>query len=176
MTGVGTLLTLMMLGSGSGSVSLPADATKRPVRSISSAVDLAEKWGVVTSLKRSPAQNRAVGGAPNSFHLSGRAIDIARRPGVRHSEIDQAFRKAGYALVESLDEGDHSHFAFGVPDAAPALSVSKPVQVAASAAEPDACAEAPASQIVRRRPDRSDGCDTVVEPTPRLRPLPDATD
>jgi hypothetical protein len=27
--------------------------------------------------------------------------------------IAAAFRNAGYHLIESLDEGDHSHFAFG---------------------------------------------------------------
>jgi hypothetical protein len=70
-------------------------------------------WGRVTSTYRSPERNRRVGGVRNSFHLSGRAIDIARRPGVSHSTIAAAYRGAGYQLVESLDEGDHSHFAFG---------------------------------------------------------------
>ena len=71
------------------------------------------QWGRVTSTVRSPEHNRRVGGVRNSFHLSGRAIDIARRPGVRHADIAAALRAAGYVLVESLDEGDHSHFAFG---------------------------------------------------------------
>jgi hypothetical protein len=70
-------------------------------------------WGRVTSTRRSPEHNRRVGGVRNSFHLSGRAIDIARRAGVSHSAIAAAFRHAGYNLIESLDEGDHSHFAFG---------------------------------------------------------------
>jgi hypothetical protein len=73
------------------------------------------KWGRVTSTYRSPAHNRRVGGVPNSFHLSGRAIDIARRPGVSHWQIAADLRAAGYNLIESLDEGDHSHFAFGGP-------------------------------------------------------------
>ena len=72
-------------------------------------------WGQVTSTYRSPAHNRRVGGVANSYHLSNRAIDIARRPGVRHSQIAAAYRNAGYSLAESLDEGDHSHFAFGGP-------------------------------------------------------------
>ena len=70
-------------------------------------------WGTVTSTYRSPERNRRVGGARNSYHLRGRAIDIARRAGVSHSQIAAAYRSAGYRLVESLDEGDHSHFAFG---------------------------------------------------------------
>lgn len=80
---------------------------------IRQAAALGAAWGRVTSTWRTPERNRAVGGVRNSFHLSGRAIDIARRPGVRHRDIEAAFRRAGYVLVESLDEGDHSHFAFG---------------------------------------------------------------
>jgi len=80
--------------------------------SLRSAASLGSNWGRVTSTFRSVAHNRAVGGVPNSYHLRGRAIDIARRPGVTHAMIAAAFRNAGYRLVESLDEGDHSHFAF----------------------------------------------------------------
>ena len=73
------------------------------------------RWGQVTSTYRSPEHNRRVGGVANSYHLRGRAIDIARRPGVAHWQIAAAYRDAGYSLAESLDEGDHSHFAFGAP-------------------------------------------------------------
>ena len=73
------------------------------------------QWGRVTSTYRSWAHNRRVGGVSNSYHLQNRAIDIARRPGVSHWQIAAAFRAAGYNLLESLDEGDHSHFAFGRP-------------------------------------------------------------
>jgi hypothetical protein len=98
----------------------PARATEAAVNAVmsgkinlSSAASLAQQWGRVTSTYRSPQHNRQVGGVRNSFHLSGRAIDIARRPGVSHHAIAAAYRNAGYQLVESLDEGDHSHFAFG---------------------------------------------------------------
>lgn len=85
------------------------------------AVDMAEvsrlgaRWGQVTSTYRSPAHNRRVGGVANSYHLRNRAIDIARRPGVSHSQIVAAYRAAGYSLAEALDEGDHTHIAFGAP-------------------------------------------------------------
>ena len=79
------------------------------------AKQIGARWGQVTSTYRSPAHNRRVGGVANSFHLSNRAIDIARRPGVSHGQIAAAYRNAGYSLAESLDEGDHSHFAFGAP-------------------------------------------------------------
>jgi hypothetical protein len=81
--------------------------------SLAAVASVGSKWGRVTSTLRSPDHNRRVGGARNSYHIRGRAIDIARRAGVRHADIAAAFRAAGYHLVESLDEGDHSHFAFG---------------------------------------------------------------
>lgn len=99
--------------------SLPPEAV--PLASGKAKVDMGRisgigsRWGRVTSTLRSVAHNRAVGGQPNSYHLSGRAIDIARRPGVSHWQIAAALRAAGYNLLESLDEGDHSHFAFGNP-------------------------------------------------------------
>ncbi|HEX8257317.1 MAG TPA: D-Ala-D-Ala carboxypeptidase family metallohydrolase [Allosphingosinicella sp.] len=96
--------------------------------SIGAVASIGGRWGRVTSTLRSPQHNRRVGGARNSYHIRGRAIDIARRAGVRHAEIAAAFRAAGYHLVESLDEGDHSHFAFGGPTRA------RPFQSAATSA------------------------------------------
>lgn len=81
-------------------------------RSLGEAVALLRGRGRVTSTFRSLEHNRAVGGVPNSYHLRGRAIDLVRAAGVRHAELDAMFRAAGFHLVESLDEGDHSHFAF----------------------------------------------------------------
>ena len=89
---------------------------------------IGSRWGQVTSTYRSPAHNRRVGGVANSYHLSNRAIDIARRPGVSHAQIAAAYRNAGYSLAESLDEGDHSHFAFGPPRSR-ATSVARMVTV-----------------------------------------------
>ena len=90
-----------------------------------SVVRIAAAFGVITSTWRSVEHNRAVGGVSNSYHLQGRAIDIVRRAGVTHRQIDAALRTAGYNLIESLDEGDHSHFAFGPAkghfEAAPAI-------------------------------------------------------
>ena len=108
----------------SGEAALMAEPVSQATRAVTSAVSggrinisaaasLGSHWGRVTSTWRSRERNRRVGGVRNSFHLSGRAIDIARRPGVSHAQIAAAFRNAGYRLIESLDEGDHSHFAFG---------------------------------------------------------------
>lgn len=96
-------------------VSSPAGApvALRSAIDIRSVAGLGSQWGRVTSTYRSPEHNRRVGGVRNSWHMRGRAVDIARRPGVTHSQIAAAYRNAGYHLIESLDEGDHSHFAFG---------------------------------------------------------------
>ena len=100
---------IALAGSGAaardaGVVALAGDA--------GSAARLAAVFGTVTSIHRTVERNRLVGGVPNSYHLTGRAIDIARKPGVTHDQIATALRRAGYNLIESLDEGDHSHFAF----------------------------------------------------------------
>ena len=83
-----------------------------PAHPAEAAARIAAAFGVVTSTFRTVEHNRAVGGVPNSYHLLDRALDIVRRPGVSHAAIAAALRAAGYTLVESLDEGDHSHFAF----------------------------------------------------------------
>lgn len=108
----------------------PARATEAAVNDVvsggklnlSSAAALGAHWGRVTSTYRSPEHNREVGGVPNSYHLLGRAIDIARGPGVNHAMIKTAYLRAGYTLVESLDEGDHSHFAFSFGPRAPSYT------------------------------------------------------
>ena len=118
--------------------------------------DIGSRWGVVTSTRRSVQHNRAVGGAANSYHLVGRAIDIARRPGVRHRDIDAAYRAAGYVLLESLDEGDHSHFAFGGIGSIPRVLLAAGGKSDDDGADQASCrAPTPeAGPIGRRRPDR----------------------
>jgi hypothetical protein len=108
-----SLSIAMSLIALAGSGAAAHDAGLVPVAGdAGSAARLAAVFGTVTSIHRTVERNRLVGGVPNSFHLSGRAIDVARRPGVTHDQIAAALRRAGYNLVESLDEGDHSHFAF----------------------------------------------------------------
>ena len=109
-----------------GQPSRGASRASRP--NVAGTAAIGARWGRVTSTYRSPEHNRRVRGVPNSYHLSGRAIDIARRAGVRHAEIESAYRAAGYRLVESLDEGAHSHFAFG--------NAESPALIAKDAAEP----------------------------------------
>ena len=111
---------------------------------------LGSNWGTVTSTYRSPAHNRRVGGVANSYHLRNRAIDIARRPGVRHAQIAAAYRAAGYRLIESLDEGDHSHFAFaGAGDSK--RFVTQPLATTAAAV-----AQTPGASMVKTGPKPTD--------------------
>ena len=121
-------------------VPVRVEAVSRNTRSslnLRGAVALTSKLGRVTSTYRSPAHNRFVGGVRNSFHLSGRAVDVVPRPGVRHEDIRTALVRAGYRLRESLDEGDHSHFAFDFGD-----SGSRQIKVQATA-PPAAAGETP---------------------------------
>lgn len=91
---------------------VPPAAQLGPVN-INRAAVFGRQFGTVTSTRRSPRHNREVGGARNSFHLDrngARAVDIARRRGVTHTEIVAAYQRAGYTLhPDTRDEGDHSH-------------------------------------------------------------------
>jgi hypothetical protein len=122
----------MLLGSAASAGHLPTLQFRDEAAEISGASRLASAYGLVTSTFRSVAHNKAVGGVPNSYHLLDRAIDIARRPGVTHQQIDAALRRAGYNLIESLDERDHSHFAFAaLPSSASAAAQANAPQAPA---------------------------------------------
>jgi hypothetical protein len=101
----------------SGGTSGKPSAASLPEIDLGPIKQIGAKYGTVTSTTRSTKHNREVGGVSNSFHRDyghgGHAIDIVRGKGVTHKEIATAYQNAGYNLVESLDEGDHSHFAFG---------------------------------------------------------------
>lgn len=81
-----------------------------------------------TSGTRTPAQNKAAGGAANSYHLTGQAIDIPLTVGgnpLTKEGIRAALAPAGVIIKELLGPGDknhsdHFHIAFsrkrGAPD------------------------------------------------------------
>ncbi|HEX8442463.1 MAG TPA: D-Ala-D-Ala carboxypeptidase family metallohydrolase [Allosphingosinicella sp.] len=177
MIGVGSIFAMLMLGAtpalpgtGGAEVRIKLRGKAEAPGAMQGAVSLAAKWGAVTSVYRSPSHNRAVGGAPNSWHLQGRAIDIARRPGVAHAQLDAAFRRAGYVLIESLDEGDHSHFAFGLPGSAPRPSLSPLLRMAA-AAPPPACPVTDPAVLGRRRPGAEDVCLNEAASEAKYKPI-----
>ena len=119
------LICVLAASLSSPVVARTVDAHATMTADISGAASVAAGYGLVTSTYRTVAHNRAVGGVANSFHLRGRAIDVARKPGISHSQVAAALQRAGYIMVESLDEGDHSHFAFaGVRTVPPGQSVA----------------------------------------------------
>lgn len=114
----------------SGGTSAKPSAASLPAIDLAPIKQIGAQFGTVTSTVRSKEHNKEVGGVKNSFHRDyghgGHAIDIARKKGTTHAEIKAAYQHAGYTLVESKDEGDHSHFAFA----------SGPAQAHASGAIP----------------------------------------
>src|SRR3954463_6215570 len=102
---MGRLSTCLLVFAALATPSLADTGQKPRAADAAGAISLAAAFGVITSTWRSREHNHAVGGVSNSWHLEGRAMDIARRPGVTHRQIDAAFRNAGYNLIESLDEG-----------------------------------------------------------------------
>jgi hypothetical protein len=60
----------------------------------------------VTSGARSPADNRRVGGAANSFHLQDRARDLVPPAGMTVGQLAAKLQQAGF---RTLNEGNHVH-------------------------------------------------------------------
>jgi hypothetical protein len=118
------LAATLLVSSTAAAAALPAPNFRDQAAEISAASRLISAYGVITSTFRTLAHNKAVGGVADSYHLLGRAIDIVRRPGVTHQQIETALKRAGYHLVESLDEQNHSHFAFAAVPVLGAASVT----------------------------------------------------
>jgi hypothetical protein len=62
----------------------------------------------ITSTRRSAARNRAVGGVPNSYHLTGQARDSVPPPGMSMGEYYRRL-KAANPNMQVINEGDHVH-------------------------------------------------------------------
>jgi hypothetical protein len=65
----------------------------------------------ITSNKRTPEHNKAVGGVANSYHLSGQAFDIAGSPEQQEKFYNYMRDTYGGRFAEILNEGDHIHIA-----------------------------------------------------------------
>lgn len=61
---------------------------------------------------RTTDQNRRAGGAQNSFHLRGQAVDIAPPRGITQAQLRQQLESQGVRVTELLNEGDHWHIAW----------------------------------------------------------------
>lgn len=67
--------------------------------------------GRMTSGRRTPEGNRAVGGKPNSFHLSGDAVDYVPARGQSMEQLAADARRHFPHATEIINEGDHVHVA-----------------------------------------------------------------
>lgn len=66
----------------------------------------------ITSQQRTPEHNRAVGGVPNSQHISGTAMDVVPPRGQTTAQLAQNLRARGLP-GKFIDEGDHVHWQWG---------------------------------------------------------------
>lgn len=72
----------------------------------------ASKHGLtLTSNLRTPEHNKAVGGAKNSYHLSGKGFDFAGSKEQQQKFYDYMRDTYGGRFAEILNEGDHIHIA-----------------------------------------------------------------
>ena len=88
-------------------IAVSAPAAANPVGNSAGAAKVAAVFGTITSTFRSVAHNRAVGGVPNSYHLLGRALDVVRRRGITHHQIEAALRSAGFSGIRDTGRFDH---------------------------------------------------------------------
>lgn len=86
-----------------GGASAPADGGGDWLAGVSAAAPDAQ----VTSGYRTAEHNRAVGGVPNSRHLSGEAVDLVPRPGETVAQLYARVRNV--PGVKAINEGDHVH-------------------------------------------------------------------
>lgn len=74
--------------------------------------DILASGAKITSGKRTPERNAAVGGAANSYHLKGNAYDIVPPPGMSMADLEKRLRNSGADFAELINEGDHIHIAW----------------------------------------------------------------
>lgn len=117
---VGEGETLVEVGGGSGAAPAPTSGGADPSAVIA---ELTGAGARVTSARRSPERNAAVGGAPNSYHLTGRARDIVPPPGMSMAQLEQRLRSSGAEFAELINEGDHIHVAWAGQGAGPGARV-----------------------------------------------------
>lgn len=132
----------------------PQAASPEGVRTIVN--DLVSRGARITSAKRTPEENARVGGAKNSYHLSGHAYDIVPPAGMSMGELEQQLRATGVRFAELINEGDHIHIAWGRGEQ---RQPAEPYQVASAGDTPPPPGGGP--RLIVSRPKRE---------APRVRP------
>jgi hypothetical protein len=64
----------------------------------------------ITSEQRTPEHNAAVGGVPDSMHVTGQAMDFVLPKGVTADQVKSQLVAQGYPVSEFINEGDHIHW------------------------------------------------------------------
>jgi len=78
----------------------------------------------VTSGLRTIAHNAAVGGVPNSAHLSGQAYDFVPK-GMSTADATQKLAQAGVPFDQVINEGNHVHVSFAPKNRGQVLNMAK---------------------------------------------------
>lgn len=84
-----------------------------PASSPLDALKAAAPGAAVTSTKRTPDKNKAVGGVANSDHLTGQAADFTPRQGQSIAQLAQELRAAGVGEVVPEPKRNHVHVEWG---------------------------------------------------------------
>lgn len=66
------------------------------------------KGATVTSMRRTPGGNKAVGGVPNSRHLTGDAADFVPQGNETMAQLAARLGQT-YPDAKIINEGDHVH-------------------------------------------------------------------
>jgi hypothetical protein len=103
--GEGQSLVEIQPGGGGG----PMAAPELDFGQLEGAIVQAFPGTQVTSRQRTPAQNQAAGGVPNSHHLTGNARDLVPPQGMSTSQFAATLKSQLPPGVEVIDEGDHVH-------------------------------------------------------------------
>ena len=100
------------MSSGGGEPTAAAAGVAAPLRDL-------EAMGVrVTSDVRTQQRNQAVGGVPNSRHMSGEAVDLVPPQGMTMAQLAQETKRR-FPQARVINEGDHVHVEWGAQRANP---------------------------------------------------------
>ena len=98
--------SLVQPGSPGGGAPAPAGI---PAEAVGGMLSQAFPGLQVSSAGRSAAHNAAVGGVPNSMHLSDQAVDVVLPKGVTAGQVHDSLTAQGLNPTEFINEGDHLH-------------------------------------------------------------------
>lgn len=107
-----------------------------------------------TSGLRTPNQNRDAGGAANSFHLRGQAVDIAPPAGVSIQDFRRQLELQGVNVRELINEGDHWHVAWEGGARAPNIGRGEAVRPAQGGVRVVAAGQANGPSRAQQREER----------------------